>query len=91
MIIGSGGIKMSVLRLDVTHRAPYEGGRSFGKTGPYVYIEGIAHFEIDPLDDANQGVTDIDLDSIAGQSKTINVSDPLIKVAQGLGIYVGEI
>ena len=35
--------------------------------------------------------TDIDLDSIAGQSKTINVSDPLIKVAQGLGIYVGEI
>ena len=39
----------------------------------------------------NRGVTDIDLDSIAGQSKTINVSDPLIKVAQGLGIYVGEI
>ena len=39
----------------------------------------------------NRGVTDIDLDSIAGQSKTINISDPLIKVAQGLGIYVGEI
>ena len=39
----------------------------------------------------NRGVTDIDLDSIAGQSKTINVSDPLIKVAKGLGIYVGEI
>ena len=39
----------------------------------------------------NRGVTDIDLNSIAGQSKTINVSDPLIKVAQGLGIYVGEI
>ncbi len=39
----------------------------------------------------NRGVTDINLDSIAGQSKTINVSDPLIKVAQGLGIYVGEI
>ena len=39
----------------------------------------------------NRGVTDIDLDTIAGQSKTINISDPLIKVAQGLGIYVGEI
>ena len=39
----------------------------------------------------NRGVTDIDLNSIAGQSKTINVSDPLIKVAKGLGIYVGEI
>ena len=39
----------------------------------------------------NRGVTDIDLDSIAGQSKTISKNDPLIKVAQGLGIYVGEI
>jgi 6-phosphofructokinase 1 len=38
----------------------------------------------------NRGVTDIDLDSIAGQSKTISEHDPLIKVAQGLGIYVGE-
>ena len=38
----------------------------------------------------NRGVTDIDLDSIAGQSKTINKIDPLVKVAQGLGIYVGE-
>ena len=39
----------------------------------------------------NRGVTDIDLDSIAGQSKTVSEDDPLIKVAQGLGIYVGEI
>ena len=39
----------------------------------------------------NRGVTDISLDSIAGQSKTIQKDDPLIQVAQGLGIYVGEI
>ena len=39
----------------------------------------------------NRGVTDIDLDSIAGKSKTINKNDPLIKVAEGLGIYVGEL
>ena len=38
----------------------------------------------------NRGVTDIDLDSIAGQSQTVSEDDPLIKVAQGLGIYVGE-
>jgi phosphofructokinase-like protein len=38
----------------------------------------------------NRGVTDINLDSIAGQSKTVSEDDPLIKVAQGLGIYVGE-
>ena len=39
----------------------------------------------------NRGVTDISLDSIAGKSKTVRIDDPLIKVAQALGIYVGEI
>ncbi len=39
----------------------------------------------------NREVTDIDLKSIAGKSKTIKKFDPLIKVAQGLGIYVGEL
>ena len=39
----------------------------------------------------NRGVTDVDLESIAGKSKTVGDNDPLIKVAKGLGIYVGEI
>ena len=39
----------------------------------------------------NRGVTHVDLESIAGKSKTINTNDPLIKVAEGLGIYVGEL
>ena len=39
----------------------------------------------------NRGVTDINLDSIAGKSNTLNNNDPLIKVAEGLGIYVGEL
>jgi 6-phosphofructokinase 1 len=38
----------------------------------------------------NRGVTDIDLSSIAGQSKTVDYDDPLINVAKGLGIYVGN-
>ncbi len=39
----------------------------------------------------NRGVTDINLDTIVGSAKTIKVNDPLIKVAQALGIYVGEL
>jgi 6-phosphofructokinase 1 len=39
----------------------------------------------------NRGVTDVDLNEIAGKSKTININDPLINVAKGLNIYVGEI
>ena len=34
----------------------------------------------------NRSVTDIDLDSIAGQSKTVNIEDPLNKSSTGLGI-----
>ena len=39
----------------------------------------------------NRGVTDIELSSIAGQSKTVEKNDPLINVARGLGIYVGDL
>ena len=39
----------------------------------------------------NREVTDVSLSSVAGKSKTISIQDPLIKVANGLGIYVGEI
>ena len=39
----------------------------------------------------NRGVEDLNLDEIAGKSKTINKNDPLIEVARGLGIYIGDI
>ena len=39
----------------------------------------------------NRSVTDVNLSSIAGYSKTVKIDDPLIKVARGLDIYVGEI
>ena len=34
---------------------------------------------------------DVNLDSIAGKSKTISINDPLIKVAKALNIYIGEL
>ena len=39
----------------------------------------------------NRGVTDVDLNTIAGFSKTINHNDPLIRVATALNIYIGEL
>ncbi len=38
----------------------------------------------------DRGVQDISLDNVAGYSKTLNKNDPLIKVAKGLGIYIGD-
>ena len=39
----------------------------------------------------DRGVHDLPLNQIAGYSKTIQKNDPLIKVAKGLGIYIGEL
>ena len=39
----------------------------------------------------DRGVQDLPLNQIAGFSKTIQKNDPLIKVAKGLGIYIGEL
>ncbi len=39
----------------------------------------------------NRSVTDVDLNSIAGKSKTIHINDPLIKVAKALNIYIGDL
>jgi len=37
----------------------------------------------------NRSVTDVHINQIINKSKTVNPSDPLIKIARGLGIYLG--
>ena len=39
----------------------------------------------------DRGVQDVNLDDVAGYSKTVSKKDPLINVARGLGIYIGEL
>ena len=39
----------------------------------------------------DRGVQDVNLDNVAGYSKTVSKKDPLINVARGLGIYIGEL
>ena len=39
----------------------------------------------------NRIVQDVSLDDIAGKSKILSIDDPLIEVARGLGIYIGNI
>ncbi len=38
----------------------------------------------------DRSVQDVALDDIAGKSQTLSKTDPLIEVAKGLGIYIGE-
>lgn len=51
---------MSVTRLEITARAPYEGGISFGDTGAYERLDGVIHFAVDPADPANAAIVDLE-------------------------------
>ncbi len=50
-----------LVALDILHREPFAGGRSFGKVGPYDQITAIARFAIDPQDAHNRDIIDLDL------------------------------
>jgi hypothetical protein len=51
-----------VLRsLDIDSVAPYEGGRPWGKTGPYEWVEATATFATDPTRPDHSRIVDLDL------------------------------
>ena len=54
---------MAVKALEITSRGPIAGGRPFGESGPYEYIQGALHFAVDPLHPGSRRIADIDLAS----------------------------
>ncbi len=52
---------MSLTRIETRSRAVSFDGQSFGHSGPYERIEGLAHFAIDPADTANSQIVDLSL------------------------------
>ena len=51
---------MAVARLEITARAPYQGGMTFGDVGAYERIDGLIHFAVDPTHPANAAIVDLD-------------------------------
>ena len=51
---------MSVTRLEIVARTPYEDGTAFGDAGAYERIDGVLHFAADPTHPANTQVVDLD-------------------------------
>ena len=49
-----------LVRIDVRSRADLVGGKPFGAAGPYEKLSGMMYFEVDPSNDANKIITDID-------------------------------
>ena len=51
---------MAVVRIDISKRAPFADGEVFGRVGSYEYLQGTAHFAVDPLHPRNAVITDLE-------------------------------
>src|SRR5688500_13760729 len=54
-------LNADVVRIQIASRQPAFNGQSFGASGAYEQIKGLAFGEIDPSDPKNALITDIDL------------------------------
>ena len=48
-----------ITAIEITSRAPFVGGATFGTTGAYERLDGVAIGELDPEDPANRGIVNI--------------------------------
>jgi hypothetical protein len=58
VVIGSSA-DAAVTRVDIIEHVPFAGGASFGETGPYEKIRGVAHFALDPNAARNAAIVDL--------------------------------
>ena len=49
-----------ITAIEITSRAPFVGGTSFGDVGAYERLDGVAIGEIDPAHPGNVGIVNID-------------------------------
>jgi hypothetical protein len=61
LILVAASARAEVVGIDVKDRVPFAGGASFGITGPYEKIRGIAHVSLDPNASANARIVDLKL------------------------------
>lgn len=54
-----GSAWAEVVRVEVFERTPFAEGKSFGRTGPYEFVRGRFHLEVDPKAKANQRIADL--------------------------------
>ncbi|PKB63829.1 MAG: hypothetical protein BZY80_05295 [SAR202 cluster bacterium Io17-Chloro-G2] len=52
---------MAVTRIEISSRSDFADGTAFGDVGPYEFLEGTAHFSVDPMNGRNMAITDLEL------------------------------
>ena len=52
---------MAVINVETTRREPYAGGRPYADSGAYERTDGVVTFAVDPENQANRSIVDLDL------------------------------
>lgn len=69
---------MALTNIDITTRELYEDGESFGDSGQYERLDGVAHFTVDPSHPANAAITDLELAERGGDGLVHFAADIVI-------------
>src|SRR5205823_7918805 len=64
--------------LKIFRREPFAGGKAVGAAGPYARIAAVARFAIDPKDERNRVITDLDLAPKNAKGRVEFASDVVI-------------
>ncbi len=61
MLLGAISLQAKVIKIEIVQTVPAFNGQTFGKTGAYELVRGLAYGELDPSDKRNMVITDIQL------------------------------
>jgi hypothetical protein len=61
LVLSPLAVRGEVKSIDIYRREAFADGASFGDTGPYEKLVGVAHFVVDPKDPHNKDIVDLDL------------------------------
>src|SRR5438105_12119811 len=71
-------LRAEVVRFDIVERLPAFSGRSFGDVGPYERITARATIALNPMDDRNAVITDLNLAPRNADGRVEAVADVVI-------------
>ena len=59
-LLTASSARAEVVALKILKREPFAGGKVFGEVGPYEQITALARFAIDPKDERNRIIVDLE-------------------------------
>src|ERR1022692_1550689 len=88
-LLATSSARAEVVDFRILKREPFAGGQAFGEVGPYDQITAVARFAIDPKDERNRVIVDLELAPKNADGKVEFASDVVIlapkDVAKGNG------